>query len=246
MSATWIASFITSHSVSYQIPLSISLRDEASFENFYVGENSAAVKQINNSVRSDDREGSIYIWGAESSGKTHLLEAACHRAGKVDRSSAYVPLKYSQDFKTTILDNLETCDLICIDDVDTIAGDEIWEQAVFHLYNRANERGVQIIFSATQNVKELNITLPDLESRLGWGFVFHLLGLSDEEKISALQFRAQLRGFDLPDNVAKYLMRRFPRNMNALFALLEELDKASLVAKRKLTVPFVKEWFDAK
>ena len=246
MRAIKVVSFTMNNGVTLQLPLSISLRDDASFENFYASINKGVISQIEKSVIADNSEGSIYLWGAESVGKTHLLEAACQRAAKLNLSAAYVPLKYSQDFKTSILDNLETCQLICIDDVDTIAGQDVWEQALFYLYNRAYERGVQMIFSATQNVKDSNIALADLVSRLSWGFVFHIQTLSDEDKAAALQLRAHLRGFDLPDKVVNYVLRRFPRDMNALFGLLDELDKASLTAKRKLTVPIVKQWFDDK
>jgi len=238
--------FIETNAVTLQLPLSLSLRDDASFDNFFAADNEAMIAQIKAAIQREASDGSIYLWGCESSGKTHLLEAACHYASTKNLSAAYVPLKYSEDFSTAILDNLETCRLICIDDVDAIAGQEVWEQALFYLYNRAHERGVQMIFSSQNNVKESNIVLPDLTSRLGWGVVLHIQTLSDEHKALALQLRARLRGFDLPTNVVKYILRRLPRDMNALFGSLDELDKASLAAKRKLTVPFVKQWFDEK
>lgn len=229
-----------------QLPLNVSLRDDASFNNFYVANNAAIVAQLENCVSDSRSQGSVFLWGTNSSGKTHLLEAACHLATEKSLTSAYVPLKYAQDFKATILDNLETCQLICLDDIDLIAGQEAWEQAIFHLYNRANERNSQMIFSSTKNIKECNFVLPDLVSRLGWGVVLHIQPLSDEEKIAALQLRASLRGFELPDNVINYLLRRCSRDTNALFTLLGELDKASLIAKRKLTIPLVKQWFENK
>ena len=246
MSVIWIVSFITSSILTFQLPLSLSLRDDASFENFYESQNSAAVKQIKNSTAAKSSDGSIYLWGSETSGKTHLLEAACHQATKLNRVVVYIPLKHASEFKISMLENLETCGLICIDDVDLIAGQSEWEQAIFYLYNRAYETGAQLVFSASKNVKECNFTLPDLVSRLGWGFVFHIHVLADEEKAAALQMRAKLRGFDLPDNVVRYLLRRLPRDMNALFGLLDELDKASLTAQRKLTVPFIKQWFNER
>jgi DnaA family protein len=56
-----------------------------------------------------------------------------------------------------------------------------------------------------------------------------------------LQLRARQRGFELPDDVAHYLLRRAPRDPASLFALLDRLDYASLAAQRKLTIPFVRE-----
>src|SRR4029078_5447301 len=86
-----------------------------------------------------------------------------------------------------------------------------------------------------------NIGLPDLLSRLSWGMVFKLSPLADDEKLTVLTRRANGRGIGLPEEVAKYLLTHCPRHMATLFAALDALDKASLAAKRRLTIPFVKE-----
>ena len=82
--------------------------------------------------------------------------------------------------------------------------------------------------------------MPDLRSRLGWGLIYQLKVLDDQQRLQALQLRARQRGCEMPYETGRYLMRRLPRNMAALFDLLDQLDEASLVAQRKLTVPFVK------
>jgi DnaA family protein len=83
--------------------------------------------------------------------------------------------------------------------------------------------------------------LPDLASRLASGAAFRLRELDDAGKIAALQQRALRRGFEMPDAVAGYLLGRYARDTHSLFALLERLDHASLEAKRRLTIPFVRE-----
>jgi hypothetical protein len=87
----------------------------------------------------------------------------------------------------------------------------------------------------------LKIILPDLKSRLSWGVVYQLNSLDDDQKLAALQLRAQIRGLDLEAAVGKFLLRRFTRNMAQLFMVLEQLDQASLAEQRRLTIPFVKE-----
>ncbi len=227
-----------------QIPLSLRVRDEASFQNFFPPGNEVAFSHIQNSVSKAMSDGSIYVWGEHCSGKTHLLQAACLKASDLGLKAAYIPLKNDAEFNVSILDELENFDLICIDDIDAIAGSRKWEQAIFFFYNRAFETGAQVIVSGEKSLKETDLVLPDLISRLSWGFVFHLQTLTDENKSRALQARAKLRGFEIPDNVMAYLLRRVPRDMNTLFELLDELDLASLSAKRRLTIPIVKQWFD--
>ena len=70
--------------------------------------------------------------------------------------------------------------------------------------------------------------------------MYQLKSLDDHQRLRALQLRAQQRGCEMPDETGRYLMRRLPRDMPVLFDLLDQLDEASLVAQRKLTVPFVK------
>jgi DnaA family protein len=81
--------------------------------------------------------------------------------------------------------------------------------------------------------------LPDLLSRLGSGPVYRINELDDQGKQSALQLHARNRGFDMPDDVANYLLKHCPRDMVSLFKILDQLDEASLSAQRKLTIPFV-------
>jgi len=63
--------------------------------------------------------------------------------------------------------------------------------------------------------------------------------------VAALRLRAAARGFELPVGTARYLLRRCPREAPSLFALLDRLDRASLAARRRLTVPFVRQLLDA-
>ena len=70
---------------------------------------------------------------------------------------------------------------------------------------------------------------------------FQLQLLSDEEKQAALQLAANQRGFELPNSVAQFILTHCARQQGELFQLLIKLDEASLVAKRKLTIPFVKQ-----
>ncbi len=128
------------------------------------------------------------------------------------------------------------------DDLQVVIGKREWEEALFVLYKPRPSRKATLLIGANAPPLQLNYLLPDLKSRLSSGLIFQIQELSDEEKISALRLRAQLRGLELSEEVGEYLLlRRAPRELPKLIALLEELDRASLIAQRKLTVPFVKE-----
>jgi DnaA family protein len=79
-----------------------------------------------------------------------------------------------------------------------------------------------------------------LSSRLLWGPIFQLKRLSDNDKIKALQTHAARRGMVLRDEAARYLLNHFPRNLKQLIGILDRLDRVSLAAQRRITIPFIK------
>lgn len=224
---------------TYQLPLNVNLRDEALFDNFFIGQNAQLIHALKNCITQRDEQ-FIYCYGESGVGRTHVLQSCCHLAGEHNKTVFYLPLSLHADFSPAIFDALEQQEFVCIDDVDAIAGDAAWEEALFYFYNRARDCGVSLIVSAQHPPQQLHCVLKDLQSRLAWGLTIEIKNLNDDEKMQALIMRASLRGLHLSDDVANYLIHHYSRHMRDLFIFLEKLDHASLIAKRKLTVPFIK------
>ena len=217
-----------------QLPLPVRLRDSAVFDTFEPGPNGAVVAWLADSQRPGP---AAWRWGAAGCGKSHLLQATCAaRPG-----AAYLPAAELLPAGPDALAGWGERGLVCIDDVDRLLGGRDWELALFALFNALWERGGCLVVSAAVAPAALVFHLPDLASRLAWGGVFHLLPLDDEARVAALRRRAAHRGLELPEDVARYLMRRLPRDMRALCDWLDRLDTASLAAGRRLTTPFVRE-----
>ena len=219
-----------------QLPLGIGLKDTATFDNFYPAGNELVLQALQKS-----NDAMLYLWGPVGSGKSHLLQALCHATAANGHSPVYLPLQELVSLSPALLEGLEQQALIAVDDVQAVAGLSQWEEGLFHLYNRVRDFGHRLVVSATSAPVGLALTLPDLASRLGWGPVFQLSALSDLDKRAALQLRAHRRGLEMGDEVAVYLLRRCPRDMDSLFNLLNRLDQASLAAQRRLTIPFVRQ-----
>ena len=222
--------------MSEQLTLGIRLRDDATFNNYFSGQNG----QIVHSLQAQ-HEPYLFLFGASGSGKSHLLQAACHQTGQNNSPVVYLPLA-EEGLMPALLEGLENMSLIALDDIDTVLGRDDWEYALFTLYNRVRETGAHLIVSSREPLASLPIKLADLRSRLSWGPIFQLNNLTDKEKQFALQQRAKNRGLEVSDEVVTYLLKHSSRDMNALFALFEKLDKASMVEKRKLTIPFIKDY----
>jgi len=181
------------------------------------------------------------LWGKHGVGRTHLLQAACLRFEQMGEPAVYLPLAELMDRGIGIFDHLEQYELVCLDDLQAIAGKAEWEEALFHLFNRLRDSGRRLLIAASTSPRELPIKLADLKSRMTLALIFQMRPLSDEDKLRALQLRASRRGLHLTDEVGHFILTRGTRSMSALFDLLEQLDQASLQAQRKLTIPFLKE-----
>lgn len=229
--------------VKGQIPLRIGLDDEARFDNFYSGEGANLALLTYLQTEQPDL---LYLYGAPSSGVSHLLIALAKRAESGRKRAQYIPLKELLDAPASMLSQLGSLDLLCFDDIDSVAPNEEWQLEIFHLFNRQREQGVHIVFGSHSAPSELQIGLADLRSRILSGQTWAIAELGDEEKLAALKKRASLRGFDLTDAVVNYLMGREQRDMSNLMQCLDQLDRLSLQEKKLVTLPLVKEVIEAQ
>lgn len=220
-----------------QLALPLRLQDHAVFESFLPAGNETLVAFLIDIVTNAKGPGG-WIRGATATGKTHLLQAVCERAG--DRAQ-FLPLAGFRDVSPAILDGLSNRRFVCLDDVDTTSGNEDWELALFRLYNALTDSGGILICSAASAPRDCRFSLPDLVSRFSRLPTFNLHPLDEAARIEALQLRARHRGLELPTESAAYLLNRSARDMASLYALLDRLDAEAMVAQRKLTIPFVKE-----
>lgn len=222
-----------------QIPFDIDNQIHDTFTNYITGSNQELIAAVQ-SCSKGEGESFLYLWGGKCVGKTHILQAACHQAGGMQRTAAFIPLRQHMQESPKILHQLESVELICIDDIEAIAGMRTWETALFHLFNRIHDQQANLIITAQLAPVNITLTLPDLRSRLSSGITYQILPINDDEKREALQLRAHQQSFQLPTRTIDFLLAHQPRNMCFLVALLDELRHASLIQKKKLTVPFVK------
>ncbi|MCF2861880.1 DnaA regulatory inactivator Hda [Pseudoalteromonas sp. Cnat2-41] len=224
-----------------QLALPVTLPDDETYASYFGGEDSLEVNHLKAAFEHLTQQFQYtYLCGLGDSGKSHLLYATCIHAQEQGLSSMLLSLSEVQQFGAQVLEGLDTLDVVCIDDLHLVAGDETWEKALFNFFNRFNEPGKLLLISADLLPDMLNITLPDLESRLKWGTTLQIRSMSDDDKAQALTNRAKMRGLELSDDCARFLLTRLSRDMRALLDVLDTLDHASMAAQRKLTIPFIK------
>ncbi len=222
-----------------QLPLGVQLCERATFSTFVTGSNVESIARLQQVAMQRDRA-VLWLWGAEGSGRTHLLQAAC-AAAPLGSRIAYLPLRELGEATIDFLGGALGVELLCLDDVDSVLGVPAVEQALFIVYRRIEEQGGRIIATASGAPAALRWGLADIASRFGAAEIFQIRALDESGQHEALRLRAAQRGLELPEDTARYLLRRFPRDMRSLGKLLDEIDSASLSAQRRLTVPFVRE-----
>ncbi len=232
-----------------QLVLGFPEHDDRDFTTYYAGPNQALLDHLKAFWSSERPNSNLYIWGAPETGRTHLLHALCQESIEYERSAFYLPLKeylaineaFDEQVLIQRLEGLEGMDLILLDDIDVLTGQHYWQEALFHLYNRMQETGGRMVFSASVAPRYLSIDLQDLKSRFSHSLIYQIESLTDEQKCAAFLSRARARGISLSVDVANYIMSRCQRSFAHLIEVLDRLDRRSLEAKRRMTIPFVKE-----
>jgi DnaA family protein len=227
-----------------QLPLGVQLKERATFASFLTARNVELVAHLRH-VAATTPAGSTWIAGPHTAGKSHLLQAVC-AATAAGKRAVYLPLESLLPFGPAAIEGADQLDVACYDDVQAIAGLDDWERQLFSHWQRALERGGTLVFAARANPAQVGFALADLKSRLASSAVFAVRELNDDEQLEALDLRARLRGFELPAETARYLQRRYPRDMRSLCEVLDTLDDAAFNAQRRITVPFIKQILDRK
>jgi DnaA-homolog protein len=222
-----------------QLPLALRFPPDQRFDT-YVGAPDGALALLRAFARGATNEAAVFLSGTNGIGKTHLLLAACADAESAGLRIGYVPLAAARGRVREALQAYDAVDVLALDDIDIIAGDRDDEIALFDAHNRMRDAGRRMLYSACAAPDALALTLPDLRSRLSQCTRIALAPLDDAGRADVLRLRAQRRGLQLEDAAIDWLLKRVDRDLGSLTALLDRLDRESLAAQRRLTVPFLR------
>ena len=228
-----------------QLPLQLVLSSGRRFENFEATSANAELLDAVRRVAARRTPERVLIVGDAGSGKSHLLEAACAAASAGGDAVAFAPMRDWRSQRVDAVRGLGRAELVCIDDVDAIAGDRAWEEALFALVEDSASRSTRMLVSAVATPSNVPFALADLRSRLSAATLYRLRELDDESRAKALRRHAGGRGIEIPDEVVGYVLTRYRRDMTSLMALLDRLDHHSMASQRRLTVPFVRDLIEA-
>ncbi|MBK1716804.1 DnaA regulatory inactivator Hda [Thiocystis violacea] len=221
-----------------QLHLALEFRRDPTLAEYLSGPNAEAVAAVSAMARGEG-EPYLFLFGIRGTGKTHLSQAACLTTAQRGRQAHFVPLGMT-GLEPSVFDDLERLDLVAVDDAQCVAGDLVWESALFDLFNRLREQGRRLIVAANAAPDILPIKLPDLASRLLWGPRYCLMPLSDRDSEQLLIESAHRRGMRLGSDLVRYIMNYHARDPASLLDLIARLDSLSLREQRQPTIPLVR------
>ena len=222
-----------------QLPLALRYPPDQRLENF-IAAPQGTVAQLTG-IATQPGTDWLYLVGPAGTGKTHLSLALCAATEQAGRRAAYLPLIAAVGRLREALDALEGHDVLALDGLEAIAGNREAEVALFDFHNRARSTGLNVLYSAREIPDALGLCLPDLRSRLSQCTRLVLPALDDVARAAVLRDRAQRRGLLLEEAAIDWLLTRTERDLSQLLRLLDRLDRESLAAQRRITVPFLRQ-----
>ena len=217
-----------------QLTFELAAPEPPAFANFVPGPNREAIAALHALVRGELAETGVVLWGGAGVGKSHLLLAVVAEARSAGREARYVARP--DEANSALGDGGALVAVDAVEDADPRAQGEL-----FTLYNALADGGGHLVAACTRAPAQLALR-DDLRTRLGYGLVYEILPLADDDKAAALVSYAQSRGFRLGEDVIAYLLAHGRRDMATLVTTLAALDRHSLALRRPITVPFLREW----
>ena len=200
-----------------------------SLDTFQVGANAELTHLMHQFAQRASREHFAYLWGDTGAGKTHLLQGLA-----ATPASRYIAADApSEHFVFT-----PEITLYLLDDCNLLSPQA--QIDAFALFNQIREHGAYMVSTGPVPPAVLPVR-EDLRTRMGWGLIYLIHGLSDDEKIAALTQAAEARGLTLSASVLPYLLSHFKRDMRSLATMLDALDQYSLETQRPVTLPLLRD-----
>lgn len=217
-------------------PVEDSLNPKYTFEKFVVGSCNqfahAAAKATAESPGTTYNP--LFIYGGVGLGKTHLMHAIGHSI-KVRAPHMRVAYITSERFMNELInairfnktpgfrDKYRSIDVLLMDDVQFMAGKERTQEEFFHTFNTLHNSQKQIIVTSDCPPREIPTLEERLHSRFEWGLIADLEPPDLETKVAILKRKADLDGFELPDEIAIYIAQKVKSNVRELEGSLVRL-----------------------
>ena len=216
---------------SHQLLLNLKLDWIPTLDNYVAGNNQELIRRLSGLSHHGTCE-TLYLWGTEGSGKSHLASAV------TDLAKNQRPVSFFNGLNLPTEPETAPGTLLIVDDVQHLSAEA--QIGLFRLFIGAQRNSLALLLTGPTPPLEL-ILREDLRTRIGQSLIYEIQPLADDEKQAALHRHALLRGMRLEPSVVDYLLRHGRRDLPSLMAMLDTLDRTSLEQKRQASIPMLRE-----
>jgi chromosomal replication initiator protein len=241
-------------------PTDSGLNPKYRFDNFIVGPSNQLAHAASVAAASSPgtRYNPLFIYGGVGLGKTHLVNAIGHRI-RQDRPDARVLFLSAERFTNEFIWALQNhrisefreryrthCDVLCIDDIQFLAGREQTQEEFFHTFNALYHADRQIVVTSDvypQQIKEME---ERLVSRFQWGLVADIQAPELDTRIAILKKKAEQEHIQLEDDVALLIAQQVQSNVRELEGTLLRLAVKAELTRRSIDMDFARDALGAQ
>jgi len=231
--------------------LNTSLR--FSFENFVVGSSNQFAHAASLAVANQpgNAYNPLFIYGGVGLGKTHLLHAIAAQISQRAPSLVVVYLS-AETFINDLINAIQyeqipdfhrkyrSIDVLLIDDVQFMAGQERTQEEFFHTFNALYDSQKQIVVTSDKVPKDIPELEERLQSRFEWGLIADIQPPDLETRAAILKKKAQVENIDLAGEVLHFLARHIQSNVRILEGSLTRLKAFAEMSKQPISIDMCK------
>ena len=232
-----------------QLLLNFPAHPEFNFTNFVISQGSRFAFETakNFCTKSETLYHSLFLFGQENLGKTHLLLSIGNLV--VERGARAIYIK-GADFSKKIGEGkslqeqqtqLMDVDYLLLDDVEEMASSSAAQEKLYHIYNTIIDNGGKVAFTSSFSPEKIKSAESYLTSRFQWGMLAEIKSIDDETTSKIIQKLASDISLTLPKNIINYLLTRIPRDFISIQNAISTINKESFTQKKKVTLPLVKD-----
>lgn len=212
-----------------QLIFDFAAHDYPSFDKFLGTENAELVY-----VLQHKHDPFIYVWGEESAGKSHLLQAWVAQALEAGKNAAYIDAA-----SMPLTDAAFEAEYLAVDQVEKLGNEE--QALLFSIFNRFRNSGKGFLLLGSEYTPQQLVIREDLRTRMAYCLVYEVKPLTDQEKIDALANMAAARQVTVDSEIFEYLLKHWRRDMDSLMMMLDTLDNYAVTMGKRITLPLLRQ-----
>ena len=234
-----------------------NLNPRYTFDTFVIGSNNrfahAAALAVAESPGKEYNP--LFLYGGVGLGKTHLMHSVAHYILQQDHTKKVLYVT-SEVFTNELIDSIRNgnnnsmtafrekyrnIDVLLIDDVQFIIGKESTQEEFFHTFNALHSANKQIIISSDRPPKDMETLEARLQSRFEWGLIADISSPDYETRMAILRKKEELDGYNIDDEVIRYIATNIKSNIRELEGALNKLVALSNLEKREINISMAEE-----